>query len=71
MNDRYRIERELGQGGTAVVHLAIDLQQNRAVALKILRPEIVGLMGVERFLREIAIAGSLSHPHIVPLFDAG
>ena len=71
MNDRYRIQRELGQGGMAVVYLAIDLQQNRAVALKVLRPEIVGLIGVERFLREIEIAGSLSHPHIVPLFDAG
>ncbi|HEV8357844.1 MAG TPA: serine/threonine-protein kinase [Gemmatimonadales bacterium] len=71
LGDRYRIERELGTGGMAVVYLATDLRQNRTVALKVLRPELASLIGPERFLREIEISGKLNHPHILPLFDAG
>ena len=40
--DRYRIERELGQGGMATVYLAQYLKQDRRVALKVLKPELVG-----------------------------
>ena len=38
--DRYRIERELGQGGMATVYLAHDVKHDRKVALKVLRPEL-------------------------------
>jgi TolB-like protein len=69
--DRYRIERELGQGGMAVVYLASDVRHNRRVALKVLRAELATTIGPERFLREIEIAASLSHPHVLPLFDSG
>ena len=68
---RYRIERELGQGGMAVVYLATDLRHQRQVALKVLRPELAGALGPERFLREIATAAALHHPHLVPLYDSG
>jgi len=68
---RYRIERELGRGGMAVVFLAEDLKHRRRVALKVLRPEVARSIGSGRFLREIEIAAQLSHPHIVPLFDSG
>jgi tetratricopeptide (TPR) repeat protein/predicted Ser/Thr protein kinase len=71
LRERYRIERELGAGGMAVVYLATDLQQNRTVALKVLRPELASMIGPERFLREIDIASKLNHPNILPLFDAG
>ena len=37
--ERYRIERELGQGGMATVYLAQDLRHDRRVAVKVLRPE--------------------------------
>jgi len=40
LQDRYRIERELGQGGMAVVYLAHDLKHDRRVAIKVLRPEL-------------------------------
>jgi serine/threonine-protein kinase len=69
--DRYAIERELGQGGMATVYLAQDLKHRRAVAVKLLRSELAGGIGPERFLREIEIAAGLSHPHILPLFDSG
>jgi serine/threonine-protein kinase len=69
--DRYVIERELGQGGMAVVYLARDVRHERRVALKVLRPEIGAVLGVERFLAEIKVTANLRHPHLVPLFDSG
>lgn len=69
--DRYAIERELGRGGMATVYLARDLRHGRAVAVKVLHPEIAGALGPERFLHEIRVAASLQHPHIVPLLDSG
>lgn len=69
--DRYRLERELGSGGMATVHLAQDLKHCRQVAIKVLRPELAAALGTERFVREIEIAASLTHPHILPLFDSG
>src|SRR2546427_12419186 len=69
--DRYAIDRELGHGGTATVYLAQDLKHGRAVAVKVLRPELAAALGAERFLREIEIAARLTHPHILPLHDSG
>jgi len=69
--DRYSIEREIGRGGMAVVHLAEETKHARKVAIKILRPGFTASVGAERFLREIGIAARLSHPHIVPLIDSG
>jgi serine/threonine protein kinase len=69
--DRYRLERELGQGGMATVYLAEDLKHHRKVALKVLRPELAATLGPERFLREIELAAKLQHPHILPLHDSG
>jgi len=69
--DRYRIERELGQGGMATVYLAEDLKHKRQVAVKVLRPELAAVLGAERFVQEITTTASLQHPHILPLFDSG
>ena len=69
--DRYRIERELGQGGMATVYLAHDIKHDRKVALKVLRPELAASLGHERFLREITTTANLRHPHILPLYDSG
>ena len=66
--DRYRIERELGQGGMATVYLADDLKHDRKVAVKVLRPELAAVIGAERFLSEIKTTAALQHPHILPLF---
>ncbi len=69
--DRFHVERELGSGGMAVVYLAHDPRHGRAIAIKVLRPDLAAALGGSRFLREIQIAARLSHPHIVPLFDSG
>ena len=71
LSDRYRIERELGQGGMATVYLAQDVRHNRRVAVKVLRPELAAVIGAERFLSEITTTANLQHPHILPLFDSG
>jgi len=68
---RYDIERELGRGGMATVYLAQDRKHGRALAIKVLRPELAEALGGERFLREIQIAANLTHPHILPLHDSG
>jgi serine/threonine protein kinase len=71
LTGRYTLERELGQGGMALVFLARDLRHDRRVALKVLRPEISAEIGAERFLREIKLAAGLTHPHILPVYDSG
>ena len=50
LEGRYRIERELGEGGMATVYLADDLKHERKVALKVLKPELAAVVGAERFL---------------------
>ncbi len=71
LSGRYRIERELGQGGMATVYLAEDLKHHRRVAVKVLRPELAATLGPERFTREIEVAARLQHPHILGLIDSG
>ena len=71
LEGRYRIGRELGQGGMATVYLAEDLRHERKVALKVLKPEVAAVVGAERFLAEIKTTANLQHPHILPLFDSG
>src|SRR5256885_5007649 len=69
--ERYAIERERGQGAMARVFLARDLKHGRAVAIKVLRPELAIAVGAERFLGEIETVAALAHPHILPLYDSG
>ncbi len=69
--DRYVIERELGEGGMALVYLAHDVKHERKVAMKVLRPELAAVIGAERFLQEIKVTANLQHSHILPLYDSG
>src|SRR5256884_299067 len=71
LGDRYAIDRELGRGGMATVYVAQDRRHAREVAIKVLRPDVAAAIGAERFLREIAIAARLTHPHVLPLIDSG
>jgi eukaryotic-like serine/threonine-protein kinase len=69
--DVYAVDREIGRGAMAVVYLARDRRHDRNVAIKVLKQELARQLGADRFLREIQIVGSLSHPHILPLLDSG
>jgi serine/threonine-protein kinase len=71
LSGRYRIERELGRGGFAIVYLAHDIRHDRPIALKVLHDEVAASLGAERFEREIKLAARLQHPHIVGVFDSG
>jgi eukaryotic-like serine/threonine-protein kinase len=71
LSDRYAVDRTLGQGGMATVWLARDLRYGRSVALKVLDAVPSDRLGGERFLREIALAARLQHPHIVSVYDSG
>ena len=69
---RYRIVRELGHGGMATVQLAHDEELDRPVALKLLPEHLAGDDAFRaRFLREARLAGRLSHPNVVRVYDAG
>ncbi len=59
LSDRYTVEREIGSGGMATVYLAEDVKHQRAVAVKVLRPELASSLGKDRFLLEIKIASQL------------
>ena len=68
----YKIEETLGKGGMGVVFRARDTRLNRAVALKVLPPELTNDSDRRRrFLQEARTAGSLSHPAIAQIYDVG
>ncbi len=71
LGGRYSLDREIGRGSMAVVYLAHDDRDQRPVAIKVMQPALVNALGTGRFLREIEIAASLSHPLIVPLYHSG
>ncbi len=72
LEHQYRIECEIGRGGMSVVYRARDLRLNRAVAIKVLPPELAYDAAVaSRFTREAQMSAQLSHPHIVPIYDVG
>ncbi len=71
-SNRYQVTHLIARGGMALVYQAQDILLNRAVALKILYPELsADPLFVERFRREAQAAAKLSHPSIVPVFDWG
>ncbi len=67
----YTVEREVGRGGMATVYAARDVKHGRRVALKVLRSDLAASLGADRFRREITLAASLQHPHIVAVYDSG
>ncbi|HKC63628.1 MAG TPA: protein kinase, partial [Pyrinomonadaceae bacterium] len=72
LDEKYQLERLLGQGGMGAVYLAIHLGTERPVALKLIAPELMrNDEFVERFKREARAAGRLRHPNVVDVTDFG
>src|SRR5215213_4365504 len=72
IDKRYELRGRVGSGGMGRVYLAHDEVLDRDVALKLLKSRYAANEElVERFRREAKSAASLSHPHIVPVFDWG
>ena len=68
----YQMIRVLGQGGMGTVMLARSVSDGRAVAIKTLLPDVaVSEQSLKRFMREIEVAASLQHPHIVGYIEHG
>ncbi|HHU92777.1 MAG TPA: Stk1 family PASTA domain-containing Ser/Thr kinase [Halanaerobiaceae bacterium] len=72
LNERYKIIKELGKGGMAIVYEAQDLLLDRKVALKMLRAEYVNDANfIKRFRHEAKAVAKLSHPNVVNIYDIG
>lgn len=71
LGGRYRLERLAGRGGMSRVYAAIDQASGRAVAVKVLRADFAEGSRRERFVREIRLLEGFTHPHILPILDAG
>jgi eukaryotic-like serine/threonine-protein kinase len=76
LQDRYEIQGELGRGATGVVYLGQDNYNQRQVAIKVAHPHIFAdgqenALTRKAWLNEVRLAGSLKHPYIVEVFDAG
>ena len=72
LNNRYRIEKLIGQGGMADVYLGRDTLLDRLVAIKVLHPDLANDQTfIENFRREARAAAKLVHPNIVGIYDVG
>lgn len=71
LGSNYTFERELGGGGMSRTYLVTENALQRKVVVKVLAPELLAGMSVERFRREILLAAALQHPHVVPVLTAG
>jgi len=71
LNERYRLDAEVGRGGMGVVYRAHDTLLDRDVAVKVLSSTGLGTEGRARLLREAQAAAGLNHPNIVSVHDAG
>jgi tetratricopeptide (TPR) repeat protein/tRNA A-37 threonylcarbamoyl transferase component Bud32 len=71
LGDLYRFDAELGGGGMSRTYLAEELALHRRVVVKVLAPELLAGISVERFRREVLLAAQLQHPHVVPVLSTG
>ncbi|MDD5449295.1 MAG: protein kinase [Candidatus Omnitrophica bacterium] len=68
---KYKILREIGKGGMAIVYKALESATQKTVALKVLLPSMIDASAVERFYREAQCMARLEHPNIIKVFDFG
>ena len=71
LQNRYRLDAVLGQGGMGVVYSAHDTLLDRAVAVKVVSKASLGTEGRARLMNEAKAAAQLNHPNVVSIYDAG
>jgi tetratricopeptide (TPR) repeat protein len=71
LQQRYRLDSEIGRGGMGIVYRATDLELMREVAVKVLPETTSSSDARERLLREARAAAALNHPHIISVHDLG
>lgn len=69
--DRYVIEQRIGAGGMGIVYAARDLELERRVAVKLVRPRVGDVVGRERLVREARTMAALRHANVATVFDIG
>jgi len=68
---RFEMQRTLGEGGMGIVRLAEQKAMGRMVAVKTVRPEVLGDRAIAKILQEAWVTGILEHPNVVPVYDIG
>lgn len=71
LNERYRVDAQVGTGGMGAIYRGHDILLGRNVAIKVLWAETIGAETRHRLLSEAQIAAQLNHPNIVSVYDAG
>jgi eukaryotic-like serine/threonine-protein kinase len=72
LGGRYEIEKPLGEGGMGAVYKAKDLELERLVAIKVIRPELAGNPDIlQRFKQEILLASKVTHRNVIRIYDLG
>ncbi len=70
--NRYEIIRQLGQGGMGAVYQARDIELDRMVAIKVIRPELANDRSIlQRFKQELVLARQVTHRNVVRIYDLG
>ncbi len=69
INQRYRLDAEIGRGGMGIVYRAYGLSQERDVAIKIINAETANALSLGQFAREAQISSQLHHPHITTVYE--
>jgi serine/threonine protein kinase len=71
INQRYRLDSEIGRGGMGIVYRAHDLANDLDVAVKVIKLDATNALSLQQFEREARILAKLHHPHIVTVYETG
>jgi eukaryotic-like serine/threonine-protein kinase len=72
LSGRYEIQQVLGEGGMGAVYKAKDIELNRMVALKVIRPDLAGNPAIiDRFKQELVLAHKVTHKNVIRIYDLG
>lgn len=71
VNQRFRLQKKIGQGGMGAVWKATDLELDEIIAIKFLASQLVDEEALGRFKQEVSLSRQFNHPNIIRLYDIG